>query len=151
MRARLVGVAVLAVPLAGCAEQAAPIPAACFDGPAAILSALERAPMTVQLADGTRLSSCVRSARTDGELQSLGIAFVRVADTLRPRAGAQPPAALRLGYLAGAVKAGAQRSSGSIAAQLARRVEQVAGLGAGASAASQAALARGRAAGERGG
>jgi len=152
MRGRLLGVAVLAVAaVAGCAEDADPVPRACFDGPAAMLSALERAPGAVALADGTRLSSCVSSARSDGDLQSLGIVFVRVADTLRGQAGAQPDAALRLGYLAGAVKAGAARSSGSIAAQLARRVEQVATLERGASAAAAAALARGRQAGERGG
>lgn len=152
MRGRLLGVAVLVVvAVAGCAEDADPVPRACFEGPATMLSALERAPGAVALADGTRLSRCVSSARSEGDLQSLGVAFVRVADALRGRAGARPDAALRLGYLAGAVKAGAARSSGSIAAQLARRVEQVATLEQGASASAAAALARGRRAGERGG
>ena len=152
MRAWLV-VAVLAVGLAGCGNRkvADRVPAACFGKPATMLAALERAPAAVALADGTRLSRCVGAARTEGDLQTLGIAFMRVADTLRPRAATDPVAALRLGYLAGAVHAGARLSSGSIAAQLARRVEQVATPGAGATSAAAAALARGRRAGERSG
>lgn len=150
MRGRL-AVVISAVLVAGCAEAGDPVPTACFDGPATVLSALRQAPGAVALADGTRLSGCVDSARTEGDLQSLGIVFVRAADALRAEAGTQPGAALQLGYLAGAVKAGAKRSSGSIAAQLARRVEQVATLEQGASATAAAALARGRRAGERGG
>lgn len=150
MRGRLV-VAMVAVLLAGCGKDADPVPAACFDGAATMLAALDRAPAAVALGDGTSLSRCVGAARTEGDLQSLGIVFMRVADTLRADAASDPAAALRLGYLAGAVKAGATHSSGAIAAQLARRVEQVATLERGASARASAALARGRAAGERAG
>ncbi len=127
------------------------MPAACFDGPAALLSALQRAPGAVVLADGTRLSRCVSAARTDADMQSLGLVFVRMADTLRAQAARDPAAALRLGYLAGAVKAGAASSASGITTQLARRVEQVATLEENAGAAAAAALLRGRRAGERGG
>ena len=148
MRGPLV-VMTVAVLVAGCATTRDPLPQACLDGPRAVLTALEQAPGPVRLEDGTRLSGCIESARSEGDLQSLGFVFVRVADMLRADASARPAAALRLGYLAGAVKAGAARSSGSIAAQLARRVEQVATLRGDASPASAAALARGRLAGER--
>lgn len=150
MRGRL-AVVISAVLVAGCGEEPETVPTACFDGAATVLSALRQAPDGVALPDGTRLSSCVDSARTEGDLQSLGIVFVRAADALRADAGSRPGAALQLGYLAGAVRAGARRSSGSIAAQLARRVEQVAALEQGASPAAAAALGRGRQAGERSG
>lgn len=140
----------VALLVTGCAEGGGDgVPDACLEGPETVLTALRQAPDAVTLADGTRLSSCVGSARTEGELQSLGIVFVRVADALRRNAATRPDAALRLGYLSGAVKAGATRSSGAVAAQLARRVQQVATLDQGASPASVAALARGRGAGER--
>ena len=150
MRGRL-AVLTVALLVTGCAGDSDALPDACVQGHEPVLTALAQAPRAVALADGTRLSGCVSAARTDGDLQSLAIVFVRAADTLRPQAATDPGAALRLGYLAGAVKAGATRSSGSIAAQLARRVEQVATLDSGASAASAAALARGRTSGERSG
>jgi len=137
--------------LAGCTSKPDPVPAACFDGPGALLSALEHAPRAVVLADGTRLSRCVSAARTDADMQSLGLVFVRMADTLRAQATRSPAAAVRLGYLAGAVKVGAASSASGITTQLARRVEQVATLEENAGGAAAAALARGRRAGERGG
>jgi len=137
--------------LAGCAEQRDRVPAACFAEPAAMVAALDQAPGAVALQDGTPLSRCVSTAHSDGDLQSLGLTLIGAADALRADAGSDPAAALRLGYLAGAVHAGAARSRGSIAAQLARRVEQAATLAAQASPASVSALARGRRAGERAG
>jgi hypothetical protein len=137
--------------LAGCAEERDPVPTACFGEPAAMLAALERAPGAVALQDGTSLSRCVSAARTDGDLQSLGLTLIGAADALRADAGSDPAAALRLGYLAGAVSAGAARSSGAVAAQLARRVQQAAALEADAVPACVSALARGRRAGGRAG
>jgi hypothetical protein len=138
--------------LAGCSEKRRePVPAACFGEPRTMLAALDRAPGAVALRDGTPLSRCVSAAHTDGDLQALGLALIGTADALRATAGADPAAALRLGYLAGAVHGGATKSSGAIAAQLARRVEQAASLPADAGPASVAALARGRRAGERAG
>ena len=140
-----------AVPIAGCTKEPDPVPAACFAEPAALVAALRDAPAVVALQDGTRLSRCVSAARTDGDLQSLGISLGRAADSLRARAGTDPAAALQLGYLGGAVRAGARRASSGIADQLARRVGQLAALEAGASAAARTALARGERAGERSG
>lgn len=136
--------------LGGCAREREPVPDACFGTPASLMSTLRQDPPVV-LEDGTRLSSCVSAARTDGDLQSLGLLFVRVADVLRAQARSDPQAAFALGYLSGAVTRGAAASSGSIAAQLARRVDQLATLDPGASGASVSALARGRRAGARDG
>ena len=137
--------------LAGCGEERERVPEACFAERATMLAALDGAPGAVALQDGTPLSRCVSAARSDGDLQSLGLTLIGAADALRADAGSDPAAALRLGYLAGAVRAGAAKSRGSIAAQLARRVDQAAALRAGAVPACVSALARGRRAGERAG
>jgi hypothetical protein len=141
--------AIPALLLAGCGSQPAPLPAACVGEPAAILRALERVPAAATLADGTPLSRCVRLARGDGELQELGVSLMQAADGLRAPAAADPVVALHLGYLVGAVRRGAAATPG-IAAQLARRVEQVAALDDAAEP-SRAALARGIRLGEAGG
>ena len=141
--------AMLLLVLGGCSKQEREVvPVACFGEPAELMSALRQAPGTVALQDGTRLSRCVSAARTDGDLQSLGISFGRLADALRDRAESDTSAALQLGYLAGAVRAGARRAPGALADQLARRIQQLAELGAGARPAAASALARGLRAGE---
>ena len=61
-------------------------------------------------------------------LPALGVTLTRAADGLREVAIADPAAALRLGYLVGAVRRGAAQTPG-IAAQLARRLEQLASAG----------------------
>jgi len=138
--------------LAGCAkEEAEPVPASCIGEPSVLLTALAQAPRAVRLPGGTRLSRCVSAARSDSDLQSLGIALGRAADVLRARAAADPDAALQLGYLAGAVRSGARRTSGALATQLARRMTQLATLAPDAGAAATAALARGARAGESSG
>jgi hypothetical protein len=139
------------VVLTGCTKEPERMPAACLGSPQSLLSALQHAPGAVVLADGTRLSRCVSLARTDGDLQSLGLALMRVSDTLRAQAGGDLAAALQLGYLAGAVRAGAAAAASGIADQLARRIEQVASLDASTRAAGTAALQRGRRAGESSG
>jgi len=148
-RPGVLGVLVAMLLLAGCSKQEPDaVAGSCFGEPAALMTALGRAPGAVVLEDGTRLSRCVSSARTDGDLQSLGLAFGRLADALRTRAQTDGRAALQLGYLAGAVRAGARGAPDGIADQLARRIGQLAALGPGASPAATAALARGARAGE---
>ena len=149
LRIATIGVLAAALLVAGCSKQdPAPVPASCVGEPMTLAAAIARAPGPVTLQDGTRLSRCVATARSDGDLQSLGISLGRLADSLRARAGTEPDAALQLGYLAGAVRLGARRAGGNIADQLARRMTQLAALPAEASAASVAALARGARAGE---
>lgn len=134
---------------AGCARGDERRAGTCAADAPALLAALERAPDAVAPAGGARLSRCVASARNEGELRALGVALTGAADALRGRARHEPVAALRLGYLAGAVRAGAD-AGGGVADQLARRVEQLAALEH-ADADARAALARGRRAGLRSG
>jgi hypothetical protein len=143
--ARPLAAAVLALVLAGCNAEREPVPAACLRA-AEIVRALEHAPQAVTLADGTRLSTCVRRARDDGELQALGLSLTTAADTLRARAASDPAAAAGLGYLAGAVRAGANANQG-LASELTRRIDNASALGDGAAPAARAALARGLRAG----
>jgi hypothetical protein len=112
--------AVLAVFAAGCAEDAEPLPPLCGNGPEQVLAALERAPEPVALADGTRLSDCVAHARSDADLQLVGLTLTPAADEL---AGAKTEAAAeRLGYLVGAMRRGAAAGNG-VQVELVRRVE----------------------------
>ncbi len=92
----------------------------------------------------------MRRARTDSDLQALGVSFTAAADTLRARVGSDPSAAAGLGYLLAAVRAGVAGNQG-LAGQLGRRVEGATALPAGASAAARAALAGGLRAGRSGG
>lgn len=152
--ARRLGVLVAAaatLALAACAQDRDSVPAACIGEPAGLVSALRRAPRTVALPDGTRLSHCVDSARTDADLQGLGFALGRTADLLQARTATDPAAAVQLGYLAGAVRAGAHRATSGIAEQLGRRIAQLAALQPGAGSAAATAWARGARAGERSG
>ncbi|HUR86932.1 MAG TPA: hypothetical protein VMY78_16485 [Solirubrobacteraceae bacterium] len=148
----LLVVAMLALLLAGCANSDdEPLPAACLDGPAALVLALQRAPAAVRLADGsTRVSTCVRRVRSDGELQELGVALTTAADTLRRQVATDPAAAVMLGYLAGAVTAGADANQ-SLASELRRKVERVTALAADAPQLARAAHDRGLRAGGRSG
>ena len=124
---------------------------ACLDqDPAPVARALERAPARVALADGTSLSDCVRLlARSDADLQVLAARLLRVADDLRASATTDPDAAMRLGYLVGAVRRGAARTPG-LATNLLRRIERGATFDA-ADARPRQALARGIELGEAAG
>ena len=145
----LVALAIMLPGLAGCSKQEREtVPVGCFGEPAELMSALRQAPGDVALQDGTRLSRCVSAARTDGDLQSLGFSFGRLADVLRARSRTDVSAALQLGYLAGAVRAGARLAPGGLADQLARRMQQLAVLEPGARPAAASALTRGLRAGE---
>lgn len=144
----LIVLGVLAL-FAGCTQEHAAVPDACFGTPASLISTL-RDGAPIALDDGTRLSECVGAARSEGELQALGLLYVRVADVLHSTAFTDPQDAFALGYLAGAVARGSAASNDHVGAQLARRVDQIAAL-EGATAASGAALGRGHREGARGG
>jgi hypothetical protein len=135
-----------------CGSQEPPMPSACIDSTrAAYERALAAAPGPVRLPGDVAISSCTRHVKTDAELQNLGTLVHTVAEGLAARAAAgDARAALQLGYLAGAVGAGADRSNG-IAAELARRVETTgAGLVDGSAAVADA-LTRGATAGRANG
>jgi hypothetical protein len=131
----------------GCgADERAPLPVACAR-PEAVTAALAAAPRPVRLPDGTRLSDCVRDARADGDQQAIGVSFTGAADRLGQELAASDGAALRLGYLVGAARAGADDTNG-VHDELLFRLGQAAGVG-GPPAARRAAYERGRAAGRR--
>ena len=146
LMARRLAAATIALVLAGCGTKEERLPAACLVEPATIVRALERAPAAVTLPGGPRLSTCVRLARREGELQALGVSLTATADTLRTRAPSDPGAAVALGYLAAAVRAGATANQG-LASELARRIQNASALDGRAPTAAHAALARGLRAG----
>jgi hypothetical protein len=152
MTRRLAALLACAVPAASaCGADEPPLAAACTQSSAAIERALQRAPVTVRLGDGTALSDCFANARTDAALQSFGVIAVGAAEHLGVRARrGDARAAVQLGYLVGAARRGARRSSG-IQAELARRVARAAAFVDDGGAAASAALARGMRAGEAGG
>ena len=105
---------------AGCVQEPEPLPPACSAGPEQVLEALRTARGEVRLTGGTLLSECVERASTDADLQIVGFALTPAADRL---AGQETEAAaLQLGFLAGAVRRGAERTNG-VAVELVRRME----------------------------
>jgi hypothetical protein len=133
----------------GCGEDEPELPQACREGATPVVRALDAAPGAVRLSDGTSLSTCVSRARSDAELQHVGVTYTRVADGLAARMPGSDRAAVRLGYLIAAVRRGARRTMG-IHAELVRRLEQTVGLD-GPPPAQRSAFQRGVAAGERSG
>jgi hypothetical protein len=124
-----------------------PFDAACAQSPQAIERALASAPGRVVLGSGTRLSQCVSAARGGADLQNLGTSLASAADDLAERAvRGDRRAALELGYLIGATRAGARHSAG-VQEELARHVELAGARPASRGAAAAAQLARGMRAG----
>jgi hypothetical protein len=148
--ALLAAPAITAVAAAGCGTQYVPMPATCTDTNAAgYARALRAAPADVRLPGGTRISECLHRVRDDAELQNLGAILFRTAErqATLARERRDPGAALRLGYLAGAVHAGAGGTAGGPGAELVNRIDRPAAslLDGGA---LERAVRRGIAAGE---
>jgi hypothetical protein len=116
--------AVLAI--AGCSteEEETEAPVACKSPPGAILRALESAPDPVAL-DGTPLAECFARPSDTADVQAVGFAFTEAAADLAADARTEPEsdAALELGYLVAAARAGASETPG-IYDELVRRLEQ---------------------------
>jgi len=108
--------------VAGCGEEEG-LPIACTDR-AQLERALTAAPRLVELPGGVSLAECVRRARTDADLQELGLALTGVAEDLEVAAREDEVAALRLGYLIGAARRGAISTAGGVQLELARRLER---------------------------
>ena len=111
--------------------------------------ALQAAPGQVALRDGTKLSTCLRRADSDAELQEVGLSYTSVASRLVQEVPRSDAAALQLGYLVGAAQKGAAKTQG-VGLELQRRLEQAIGIG-GPPTARKAAYQRGLAAGRRSG
>lgn len=134
-RSRAAATALALLVVAGCgSEPSSEVPAACKVAPGAVARALGSAPGDVRLG-GRRLSECFAPGSDAGDGQALGLALVPAAEALASGARAHPrgAAALRLGFLTGAVHRGAAR--GRVYAELERRVElESAGVDTGSSA-----------------
>jgi hypothetical protein len=113
--------------MAACGTTEEGTPVACLEGSKAYLKALADAPEPVRLAGGVRISDCLTRNQGGGSLATVGSAMVRAATQLNSEARAQTggPAALRLGFLLGAVQRGAGDTAG-IHAELVRRLEAAA-------------------------
>jgi hypothetical protein len=115
---------VLAAALAGCGGSGSEkLPAACIQGPGAVLKALADAPGDVNI-DGVRISQCFNRDAGGTDEQILGTNLLSAAQQLGDRAASDPEgdAALQLGYLIGAAQRGARRNG--LAAELVRRLRQ---------------------------
>ena len=137
--------------LAACgAEAVPPLAVSCTASPATIVRALQAAPGIVRLSGGTRISECVNHARSDADLQNVGVALSNAAEDLEaPAIAGDTTAALRLGYLVGAADTGAAKTSG-IAAELVHRLERSAASASTSPATSQAVRQGMRAGARRG-
>jgi hypothetical protein len=126
-RAALLPLLMLVAVIAGCGSEEESTPVACLNGPQAFATALEQAPGAVRLAGGVTISDCLIENQSGGDLSNVGAALVRSATQLNAEARRDPggAAALRLGYLIGAVQRGADDTAG-IHAELARRLEAAA-------------------------
>ena len=145
--ARRAAVLLMAAAFAGCGEDDPPkLAFACTGDPLTVERALEQAPGDVRLAGGVPLSTCVRDARNDAQLQNVGAMLTRAAEHLEEDAPRDEQAALRLGFLIGAARKGGKTANG-VQAELIRRLERSGALD-GATPGAHAALLRGLAAGE---
>lgn len=108
----------------GCGAEDEETPSACLDGAEPFRTALATAPGEVALEDGTPISECLVPEQDGGELAQVGEAMIAVATDLNGRAQDDPTgeAAIRLGYLVGAV----ERGSEGIHADLMRRLSAAA-------------------------
>lgn len=149
--ARVTAIAALAaLPLlTGCGDDK-PVPQACIQATGAdVVRVLAQAPEHATFPDGTLLSTCVKRARDDAALQTLGITFVAVADRLSTQAQTRQEAAFQLGFLVGAAERGAG-PTGGLQATLVERLRQASAFQAGTPR-ERAELLRGVAAGRRSG
>jgi len=105
---------VVAAGMAGCGDEEAETPAACFAETDAYLSALEAAPADVRLEGSTPISGCLVDGQEGGDLGSVGERLVSVATSLNRDATEDPTgdATVQLGYLVGAVQEGAAGTGG---------------------------------------
>jgi hypothetical protein len=144
-RCALLALLIAVLATLGCGRDESPPPSGCNDAGQG-LAALRKAPGAARLDDGTALSTCVRQAFSDADLQSIGLAFTAMADNLARKAARSDDAALQMGYLVGATRKGAAHTNG-IQAELVRRIEQATLLDDAAPASREAAFRRGLAAG----
>jgi hypothetical protein len=146
----------LALVFAGCgSSDSGATPVSCLVPAAAYVKALGSAPGAVRLAGETPISDCLVKNQSGGDLADVGASLVRAATLLSAAAQKDPGGeqTLRLGYLVGAVQAGASETSG-IHTDLERRIQATARYAKPAPRGARSfalAYARGYAAGRSGG
>jgi hypothetical protein len=98
----------------GCGAGDDSTPVACLEGSQSYLRALKAAPGEVALGGNTPISECLAPNQSGGELATVGLAMLRATTKLNAGARARPGGAtnLRLGYLLGAARRGADNSEG---------------------------------------
>ena len=102
--------------LAGCGgDKSESLPAACTNGPDAVVKALAKAPAHVTI-DGTPISECFNRDASGDDVQIVGTNLLAAAQQLSDRGQA-----LQLGYLIGAARRGAKRNG--LGAEIVRRLE----------------------------
>lgn len=113
--------------LPGCSSDEDEAPAACLGSADTYVDALEPAPGEVRLDGSTPISECLVSGQEPAELGQMGEAMVEAATELNAAARRHPAGedTVRLGYLIGAVQAGASETGG-IHTDLVRRLDAAA-------------------------
>ena len=107
---RLIALAavLLMVTASSCREEDPTYPPACANGPAALRTALAKAPDGEVAIEGVKLSDCLVASHDAGPLAAFGGSVITVAADLADRArDGDERAALQLGYLTGALRRGA--------------------------------------------
>jgi hypothetical protein len=109
--------------LAGCGgDKSESLPAACTNGPDAVVKALAKAPARVTI-DGTPISECFNRNASGDDVQIVGTNLLAAAQQL-----ADQKQALQLGYLIGAARRGAKRNG--LGDEIVRRLEaETSGIG----------------------
>lgn len=115
--------------MVGCAEEPVNTPTACLEGPEVLERALDRAPGPARLNGRIPISDCLVPEQPPGDLMEFGATAVDVATGLGRDAKSPGPAgiaaAIRGGYLVGAMERGA-KDTGGIHAILIDRVRNAA-------------------------
>jgi hypothetical protein len=113
---RIACIALAAALLAGCgSDKSESLPAACTDGPDAVVKALAKAPAPVTI-DGTPISQCFNRDASGDDVQIVGTNLLAAAQQLSDKGKALP-----LGYLVGAARRGAKRNG--LGDEIVRRLE----------------------------
>ena len=109
------GMAVAVLALGACGEDDPPeTPGACLAPTAEYLAALEAAPREVQLEGSTPIGACIVAEQEPGTLATVGGSLVDAASRLNAEARRDPAgdAAVKLGYLTGAIDESAEATGG---------------------------------------
>jgi hypothetical protein len=115
--------------VAGCGRSSGleSAPAACTGGSpvdrvSTFTTALKHAPAPVRLSDGTSISDCLAHDADSGDIQNVGSMLLTITQKLVD-APTSSATLVELGYLSGAVHAGAAKAQG-VDSEIERRIDQ---------------------------